>query len=186
MFLILYKIFKYSNNSIEKSLLLTFWVTVFFNFGWTFRISLPFVFLLHFYIKKNIDLSIIKQINTYLFIELYTKEKRMLVMAYNIKKDKAEWRALVNHMEVIKKFIKVKIVVNKVFYNQLSVFELENFEFVVIKNKLELFSTLNNNNETIFNITLIDVLETKLFSFFKNLEIFIGSRYSSRRKLFKK
>lgn len=66
MFLILYKILKYSKNSLEKSILLSFWVTVFFNFGWTFRISLPFIFLLHFYIK-NIDLSIIKQINLYLF-----------------------------------------------------------------------------------------------------------------------
>lgn len=66
MLLILYKILKHSNNSLEKSLLLTFWVTVFFNFGWTFRISLPFVFLLHFYIK-NIDLSIIKQINFHIF-----------------------------------------------------------------------------------------------------------------------
>lgn len=66
MFLVLYKILKYSKNSLEKSILLSFWVTVFFNFGWTFRISLPFIFLLHFYIK-NIDLSIIKQINLYLF-----------------------------------------------------------------------------------------------------------------------
>jgi len=73
MILILYKILKYSNNSLEKSLLLAFWVIVFFNFGWTFRISLPFVFLLHFYIK-NINLSIIKQINLYVFHNYIRRE----------------------------------------------------------------------------------------------------------------
>jgi len=66
MFLVLCKILKYSKDSLEKALLLSFWMTVFFNFGWTFRISLPFAFLLHFYLK-NIDLSMIKQINLYLF-----------------------------------------------------------------------------------------------------------------------
>jgi hypothetical protein len=73
MLLILYKILKYSKDSLEKSLLLAFWVTEFFNFGWTFRISIPFVLLLHFYIK-NIDLSIIKQINKYFFSNYIRKE----------------------------------------------------------------------------------------------------------------
>ncbi|MCT7551041.1 hypothetical protein N5U04_10570 [Aliarcobacter butzleri] len=66
MFFILIKIFKYCKNDLEKAFLISCYVTMFFGFGWTFRFSLLFIILLHFYFS-HINLSLLVQINTFLF-----------------------------------------------------------------------------------------------------------------------
>ncbi|MCT7551042.1 glycosyltransferase [Aliarcobacter butzleri] len=99
----------------------------------------------------------------------------MLISAYILKDNLAVWNALTLHIDLIKNYKDVKVIVNDIFYsNYLPIKDKEKYEYIVINNKIELFKILNLKEKEIFTISILDTLEIKLISYlmFKKVETF--------------
>lgn len=99
----------------------------------------------------------------------------MLISAYIIKDNLAVWNALTLHIDLIKNYREVKVIVSEIFYNNyLPLKDKERYEYVVINSKVELFKLLNSNSKEIFTISIFDTLEVKLMSYtsFKRIKTF--------------
>lgn len=96
----------------------------------------------------------------------------MLISAYILKDNLAVWNALTLHIDLIKNYKDVKVIVNDIFYsNYLPIKDREKYEYIVISNKIELFKILNLKEKEIFTISIFDTLEIKLISYLMFKEI---------------
>lgn len=99
----------------------------------------------------------------------------MLISAYILKDNLAVWNALTLHIDLIKNYREVKVIVSEIFYNNyLPLKDKERYEYIVINSKVELFKLLNSNSKDIFTISIFDTLELKLISYtsFKRIKTF--------------
>jgi len=99
----------------------------------------------------------------------------MLISAYIIKDNLAVWNALTLHIDLIKNYRAVKVIVNDAFYNNyLPQKDKDKYKYLVISSKLELFKIFSLNEKEIFTISVLDTLEIKLISYlsFKKNKIF--------------
>jgi glycosyltransferase involved in cell wall biosynthesis len=99
----------------------------------------------------------------------------MLISAYIIKDNLAVWNALTLHIDLIRNYRAVKVIVNDIFYNNyLSQKDKDKYEYIVISSKLELLNVCKSNEKEIFTISIFDTLRFKLISYllFKKIKIF--------------
>lgn len=99
----------------------------------------------------------------------------MLISAYIIKDNLAVWNALTLHIDLIRNYRAVKVIVDNSFYNKyLPKKDKKKYNFIVINSKKELFKICNINEKEIFTISVFDTLELKLTSYlsFKKIKTF--------------
>jgi hypothetical protein len=90
----------------------------------------------------------------------------MLISAYIIKDNLAVWNALTLHIDLIRNYRAVKVIVSDIFYhNYLPQKDKHKYEYIVIGHKIDLFKMYKSNEKEIFTISIFDTLELKLLSY---------------------